>query len=94
MEETCIHEALARQPCQDAHDKWEEKRRENCDTQGGSRRIRHEKVDINTFRREEEFAEFYDEGSVLPLNKFLVQKGFNPVQIGSELKQRRFVEEE
>lgn len=79
---------------QDAYEKWEEKRIENCDTCNGSKRTKHEKVDLSTFRREEDFAEFFDEGSVMPIAEFLSSKGIDPTKFATESKQRRFVEEE
>ena len=79
---------------QDALEKWEECRAINCDTRGGHNRAKKEQVNLASFRREEEYADFYDEGTVTPLGDFLVSKGFDPERIGAEAKQRRLVEEE
>ena len=80
-------------PAQDALQKWEEQRSLACDSSTGNRR-EHEQFDLATYRREEEYAEFFDEGTVLPLGEFLTSQGFDPAKIGSESKQRRFVEED
>ena len=77
-------------PAQDALEKWEEQRSLACDSSTGNRR-KHEQFDLATYRREEEYAEFFDEGTVLPLGEFLTSQGFDPAKIGSESKQRRFV---
>ena len=79
---------------QDAHEKWEECRTANCDTRGGHKREKKEQVNLATFRREEEYADFFDEGTITPLAEFLVSKGIDPDKIGNDVKQRRFVEEE
>lgn len=51
-------------------------------------------VDLSTYRKEEDFAEFFDEGEVVPIWDFLSSKGIDPTKIGSEAKQRKFVEED
>lgn len=79
---------------EDAFEKWGEKRTAHCDTCGGQKRAKQDQLDLSTYRKEEEFAEFYDEGTVLPLAQFLESQSIDPVKIGSEAKQRRFIEED
>lgn len=66
----------------------------NCDTCGGTKRVKHERVNMEAYRKEEDFHEFYDDGDVVPLAEFLTRQGFEPDQIGNEAKQKRFVEED
>lgn len=73
--------------------KWEEKRAENCIPADDGRKRKYEKVDLNTYRNEEDFAEFYDEGEILPVPDFLASKGYDPSTIGAEDMQIRFIEQ-
>lgn len=81
---------------QDALEKWEEKRAaatESCATN----RKRPEKVDLSTYKREEEYADFFDEGTVVPISEFLegLDLDFSLLsKLNTEAKQRRFVEED
>ncbi len=60
----------------------------------GQRRRSSEKIDVNTFKKEEKFAEFWDEGKVKPLKEFLAEKNIDLNQYNTEAKQQRFVEED
>lgn len=75
-------------------EKWEEQREINCNTGGGRKRERKEKVDLGSFRREENYAEFFDEGTVVPIQEFLEGKGVDISRLNSEAKMRKLAEEE
>eukprot|EP00439_Symbiodinium_sp_Y106_P078878 s135_g17.t1 len=58
-------------------EKWGNKRCLNCANAGSGRRTRHEKVDITTYSKEEGFCEFWNEGTVKPVDEFLADKGLD-----------------
>ena len=90
------HDACCRRTTllQELYETWEDRRSANCDTMGGHSRSKQVQVDLSTYRKEEDFAEFFDEGEVVPIWDFLSSKGIDPTKIGSEAKQRKFVEED
>lgn len=62
--------------------------------EGSSRRRNNEKYDVTTFKREEKFAEFWDEGKVMPLQQFLKENDVDLSVYNTEWKQQKFVEED
>ncbi len=72
---------------------WEAKRYQVCQ-EAPARRRNNEKYDVTTFKREEKFAEFWDEGKVMPLQQFLKEKDVDLSVYNTEAKQQKFVEED
>ena len=48
---------------------------------------------MSSYRDEKRYADFFNEGRVLTMEKFLLEKGFNPSQIGNPAKQKEFIEQ-
>ena len=70
---------------------WTEKRTCNC--LFPKQRRKAEKIDITSFQKEETYADFFQEGTVTPMDQFLVDRGFVLAELGSEKMQQRFVEQ-
>lgn len=57
------------------------------------RKRKHENVDLESYKKESKFAEFWEEGTVQPLSNFLQDHDIDCANM-SEQRQRKIVEEE
>lgn len=57
---------------QELNQKWEDLRAQNCLPTVGRRS--YEKVDMEAYKKEEDFMRFYDSGTFVPVKEFLAQK--------------------
>ncbi|CAE7290403.1 unnamed protein product [Symbiodinium microadriaticum] len=71
---------------------WEEKR--GCSCSGTSQKRRLSAVDLTTYKKEEQYTNFYQEGEVYTPSEFLLKKGYDPKRIGNEKKQIEFLNKE
>ena len=78
-------------PGQELNAAWEEKRALNALPTCGRRA--YSPVDMSTFRREEQYHDTYDEGTIYGLDEFLMSKEIDPAQFDSVNHKIRFVEE-
>ena len=72
--------------------KWEEKRTENSQPCAGRRS--YEKIDLTSYRKEEDFAEIWQEGDCLTLDAFLTSRGFCPDDFSSLQQKKKFIEQD
>ena len=49
---------------------------------------------MNTYKREEDYTDFYEEGEVQDLDTFLRQNGYDVSAFGNDAKKEQFVKEE
>ena len=76
---------------QDAKQAWEKKRTVNAAPTSGRRR--YEAIDVKSFRRHEAYADFYDEGDVMPVDDWLREQNCDPSQFCNEESKVQFVVE-
>ena len=48
-------------------------------------------MDLTTYKKEEQYTNFYQEGEVYTPSEFLLKKGYDPKRIGNEKKQIEFL---
>ena len=75
---------------------WERNRVQNCKPLEPGRKLRKygPKIDLSTWREESRYADFFDEGRVLTVPKFLQEQGYNPRTIGNAGQQKAFVQQD
>ena len=71
--------------------KWADKRTMNCMPSFGKRV--YEKVDLQSYRNEETFAEVFQDGDVMSLDDYLESQNISPQQFATSSKKVRFLEE-
>ena len=59
-----------------------------------SRKRKLSAVDLKTYKKEEEYADFYQDGDVYSPLEFLVKNGYDVKKIGNEEKQVEFIQED
>ena len=73
--------------------KWEACREDSC-SGDASRKRKLSAVDLKTYKKEEEYADFYQDGEVYSPLEFLVNNGYDAKKIGNEEKQVEFIQED
>ena len=75
---------------QELNSDWENKRRYN--TSKG--RKTYERLDLTAYKKEEVYSDVFQDGEITPIDDFLIDKGFSPLDFGSTKEKLEFVEQE
>ena len=79
---------------QELNVKWEDQRTCNCNPLPEGRKRKYTQVELESYQKEENFAEFYNRARILPVKEFLVEQGYDVSTMGSPNDMVKFIQED